>query len=554
MGDSVLAVIPARGGSKGIPRKNARPLAGKPLVVHAIELARSSVMVDRTVLTTDDDEIARIGDHFGVDEVVNRPDDLAADEVPLAPVITHAFEQHGGDADYVLCLQPTAPVLSLASLEAGIERGVANRADSVVYVTDATEHYWRERDGAMELLSDARANRQQMDPIYEEIGVFLTRADVVRTDRRIGDDPTFQVVPDREGVDVDTYGDWLLAENYLNRKLICYRVTGNRETGIGHITRGITIAKHCFEHDVQFAATPADDLAIDLLERGNFAYETYDDDDGFEDLVEELGANIVVNDVLNTQAEPIRRLKARGLRVVNVEDLGPGAAVADATINALYEHSRPGDNQYFGTEYICLRDEFRYVEPKTGVESVDRIMVSFGGVDENDLTRRSAEAVRTVVEDSGIDSLTLDVVLGLGYERQADLEALLDSFPTSIETEVHQDVDHIAAHMRAADLLITSNGRTVYEAASLNLPMISISQNERESRHLFSHISQGVNNLGMAATIEDGALSTAIREYIDDADLRASMVAALAEEDLRGGVDRVLAIIVDGGGCSNADR
>ena len=123
--NKILVVIPARGGSKGIPRKNIRLLDGKPLIAYSIEIAKASAYVDDIVVTTDDSEIALLSEKFGA-SVIRRSEELARDDIPLDPVIHDAvirkeklaFDEY----DIVITLQPTSPLLKTSTLDGAIEK------------------------------------------------------------------------------------------------------------------------------------------------------------------------------------------------------------------------------------------------------------------------------------------------------------------------------------------------------------------------------------------------------------------------------------------------
>jgi CMP-N-acetylneuraminic acid synthetase len=540
MGEKVLSVIPARKGSKGIPRKNVRELGDRPLVGHAIETCRDSELVDTVVVTTDSQEIAQIGRRFDADVVIDRPKRLATDEVPLAPVIEHAFAEVDGEFDYVLCLQPTVPLIQPSSVDGGIRAGIEETADSVVFVADSTHHYWKQTDDGFKPVSSDRKNRQLMEPIYGEIGVFLSHRDLVTNGKRIGGNMAFHTVDQWEGIDIDTYADWQTAESYLGRKQLVYRVTGNDQNGTGHIHRGITLADHLFEHDLTFAVEPSDDIAIDILEESNYDYQVFDDNAAFVEFIEETSPFVVVNDILDTTADYVTALRAAGSRVVNFEDLGDGTDHADAVINGLYEHSNPPENHYYGFEYFCLRGEFRYATRKSEIPSVDRIMISFGGVDENNLTARTLQALSELD-----DELYVDVVLGLGYANPERLDPVVDALPDNLQVEVNQQVQSMAQRMEQADLLITSNGRTLYEAGSLNLPVLSIAQNAREQKHPYAFVSRGVLSLGQAAYVTEEMIQSAVSDYITGGTKRETMRTALADHDIANGIERIKRIVFD---------
>ena len=180
---SVLAVIPARAGSKGLPGKNLRQLAGMSLLEHAIRFAQACDSVGRIVVTTDSEEIAAVARAAGADVPFMRPSELAADEAPMWPVLTHALDQVdplGEEWDYLLLCDPTAPIRSPADAEAALERLRADpAADGVVSVAEPSFNVvWQsviEDDGYMAHLvgEGARVTRRQdAPPVYYIDGSF----------------------------------------------------------------------------------------------------------------------------------------------------------------------------------------------------------------------------------------------------------------------------------------------------------------------------------------------------------------------------------------------
>ncbi len=142
----ILAIIPARGGSKGIPRKNITPLAGRPLIAYTFEAARSSKLINRIILSTDDDEIAEVGRRNGIEVPFIRPRELAEDNTPTLPVIKHAVEflesKQNYTADIIVILQPTTPLRKSYHIDEALTLLINNPdADSVVSVTEVPHHY-----------------------------------------------------------------------------------------------------------------------------------------------------------------------------------------------------------------------------------------------------------------------------------------------------------------------------------------------------------------------------------------------------------------------------
>jgi CMP-N-acetylneuraminic acid synthetase len=222
----VLGLIPARGGSKGIPRKNIRPLCGKPLLQYTADAALASRRLTRVALTTDDDEIARIGEACGLDVPFRRPADLADDATPMLPVVQHAlrwFEQHGARFDAVCLLQPTNPLRRTADIDRCIERLDESGADAVITmlrVPDEFNPHWvffEAPDGTLRLSTGERtpiARRQDLPPaLHREGSVYVTRTRVVLEDDSLYGTRTIpHVMSAADSVNIDDPEDWARAE------------------------------------------------------------------------------------------------------------------------------------------------------------------------------------------------------------------------------------------------------------------------------------------------------------------------------------------------------
>jgi CMP-N,N'-diacetyllegionaminic acid synthase len=190
----LLALIPARGGSKGISRKNARPFRGKPLVVWAAEAALASGVCDRIVVSTDDDEIEALALAAGAD-VVRRPPEVAADEVSTAEVARHALDVLRERPDHVLVLEPTSPARSSEHVREAAALLMCDQAESIASVSEVPHHYVPSKalqlgeDGAVvgvDGTSVARMThrRQDLETVYAFNGiVFGCRGELLRPDR-----------------------------------------------------------------------------------------------------------------------------------------------------------------------------------------------------------------------------------------------------------------------------------------------------------------------------------------------------------------------------------
>ena len=542
-----VAIIPARGGSKGIPRKNIRLLAGKPLIGYTIETALKSEHIDDVIVTTDDEEIAEISRLFGA-RIIMRPKELAEDQVPLDPVIYHALssiEEHNHqEIEFVITIQPTSPLLSTKTLDTMIDLMYHGRYDTIISVKAEPHLFWMKNSDQFVPLYKERKNRQYLDPIYRETGaVVISKRRVVSQKSRIGTDFTIFEVPQNEAIDIDTYQDWETAENLLRRKNIVFRVDGDYDIGLGHIYRTLTLANRLvFHHNIFFVMDSARELGIQKVQEYHYPIKTFSNIDEMATVLDEIKPDIIINDVLDTSQKYIKSLQSKGYFVVNFEDLGEGAEYANIVINALYENSYPPKNHYYGYKYECLRDEFYIFPAKKPEPDVKTILITFGGTDPNDLTSRTLNAL----EKLDLRMIAINVILGKGYRPKKKLHEYISLLQEKgFQIDVKENVRLMAKEMSEADLVITSNGRTIYEVASIGTPCISISQNEREARHLFVHNTHGPLYLGIAYTISADDIASAIKRLIDDYPLRKEMNEKLLRFDLKGNIDRVLNLILN---------
>lgn len=223
----ILGVIPARGGSKGVPRKNVRVLCGKPLIAYTIEVALAAQhLFHRVIVSTDDQETAEIARHYGADVPFLRPPELAADDVPTVPVLRHAVTfvetQDNLRFDWICLLQPTEPLRTVQDLEQGIGLAAEGGCDSVISVTQvfATHPILMkkiERGALVPYCIEEKEGTRRQDyspPAYMRNGaIYLTRRDVLMDQQSIwGDVIKPYVMPWERSVSVDAELDLRILE------------------------------------------------------------------------------------------------------------------------------------------------------------------------------------------------------------------------------------------------------------------------------------------------------------------------------------------------------
>ena len=212
---TLLALIPARGGSKGIPRKNIHSFCGKPLLQWSIDAALEAACVDQVVVSTDDPEIAEVAKAGGAEVPFRRPAELSTDTAPgIAPVM-HALEQLP-QVNVVLLLQPTSPLRTPADIEAIVALRQQAGRESAVSLTPSAKHpawmYSLSDDQRLEplLQLDGVHCRQQLPPAYVLNGAlyFASRAFLLREHAFISPDTVGYVMPAERSVDIDSALDW----------------------------------------------------------------------------------------------------------------------------------------------------------------------------------------------------------------------------------------------------------------------------------------------------------------------------------------------------------
>ena len=227
----VLAIVPARGGSKGVPRKNVRPLAGHSLLKYVHDAAAAAARVDRTILSTDDEEIAAEGRRVGLEVPFSRPPALARDDTPMIDVIRHALkwaEEQGVPPQLVVLLQPTSPLRRGKHNDDAVSLLESSGADSVVTVVEVPKHLspdyvMRVEDGVLRpfLPEGARITRRQdVRPAYFRDGtVYAFRRDTVERFGTIyGDRCLPLLIEARESLSIDSPEDWADAERILEAR------------------------------------------------------------------------------------------------------------------------------------------------------------------------------------------------------------------------------------------------------------------------------------------------------------------------------------------------
>ncbi len=534
---NVLIIIPARGGSKGIPRKNLRPLAGKPLLHYSIQTSLASAYQPDVYVTSEDDEVLFMAKKLGA-KTYERPPELSGDDITLDPVIYDAYRGiraiEGKDYDLIVTLQPTSPLLKTITLDEALDQMARKPSiDTMIAAVDDTHLTWGEKNGEFIPNYQERLNRQYLPKTYKETGGFLiTRKSIISEHNRIGKNTQLAILTRKEGIDIDTFEDFNLCEFYLKRKTILFVVAGYPAIGLGHIYNTLILAHEITNHRLIFLVDENSRLGLEKIRSNNYEVHMQESPDILDDIMK-FKPYLVINDRLDTTTAYMNTLRSRKIRTLNIEDLGEGAMLADVVVNAIYPEKKAAPNHYYGPDYFCAREEFFLTPVKPVREKVGNILITFGGVDPANLTLKTLEAIYDHCIAAGI---SIHVVTGLGYENAASLEAFKG-------IELHRNIINISELMSQADMAFTSAGRTTYELALLGIPSIILCQNAREQTHFFADERHGFINLGLGEQVATDLILDQFRQLLNDHDRRRGMQEKMLKNDIREGKRRVVKLI-----------
>jgi CMP-N-acetylneuraminic acid synthetase len=222
-------VIPARGGSKGVPRKNIKLLAGKPLLQYTVEVALSAPALSKVVLNTDDEEIAAVGRELGLEVPFMRPAELALDNTPTLPVLQHTlqwFAERGETYDALCLLQPTSPLRTKEDIEECVKLMLRDDLDAVLSVLPVPHEYnphwvyFLNEEGLLQLSTGEKQpipRRQSLPAAYHREGaIYLTRSKVILEQNSLyGDKVGGYVMKNPVSINIDTMKDWEEAEKIM---------------------------------------------------------------------------------------------------------------------------------------------------------------------------------------------------------------------------------------------------------------------------------------------------------------------------------------------------
>lgn len=520
MYSDLLVAIPAPMHGATMPRVALRSLAGRPLLRRAIDTAAALVeRRDQIVVLVDDDEVALFAERQGC-RVADLPG-YHGPEVSLADRIRGIaidVEAHRGQPfKAVMLLRPDAPLVRLLDLTLAVDEVLINGSASVV----------SERIDASLLRAATCA-----------VSFLVSSRATVAAGHLAAPGAVVAVIPAERTRKVQTPHDWWICERMLQRKRVVFVVIGYPAVGLGHVSRAVSIAHELIHHDVLFICPNGSELAAEQLAAQGLPVQMQGPP-GLAQAVTALEPDVVINDILSTEAEYVERLKAAGAAVVNFEDLGTGAAAADLVVNAIFMETDVPANHRNGPAYFVIRDEFLTAPERTPRPEVVEVLVTFGGTDAVDSSSRIARLLLPIATERGIH---FTFVTGPGYAHLDSLKQLLAGVPPTVAT-LATGTKRISEYMSRADIAFSSAGRTVFELAAMGVPAVIIAANDREETHTFACPDNGFTSLGRADVVSDSAIIDAFFQLVDSGEMRSELRNRMRKWDFTKGRERLLACL-----------
>lgn len=531
-GHAAWAIIPARGGSVGVPRKNVRILAGKPLIQHVIDTTLEVLPSERVIVVTDDEEIASVARAAGASVVLERmatpPDETLDTKIARNLPVLRERGALGGDP--VLTIQPTSPLLRADTIRAAIRAFHDDHVRSVLTVARDQHLRWRD-DGAGRIVPSfaERVNRQELPLEYRETGgVIATRLDDIEArGTRVIEPVRVIELGDDEAIDIDGFADLLAAAHLLSRLRVAIRVDASRDLGMGHVYRMLALAAELARHDLTIYVSADADLGRRFFARSPYRVEAVASEAEFVAAIAAREPDLVVLDLLDTAAATIDRIRtaAPAAKVVTFEDRGSGAERADLLVAEFIDNPNvPPERTLAGIDHALLAPGFEHVagpaDRAAGAPArvtVEDVLILFGGTDPSGLADR---ALRSLARVGFAGRVTVARGLGASEIRP------VDSAPYTLE--VLQNVTNMPALMARSDLAYTSAGRTVIELLSSGTPAVCLAQNAKELTHTHATAENGVLALGLGSEVSDAALDAATRKMLTDGEFRRESAARAA--------------------------
>lgn len=532
-------IIPAVKKNAVIPDQLVKKLAGETLIGRAIATARMLTGGADIYVLTDSQEIALICERAGVQYRLNSR--LKFRSLNIVAEMREILSELAEEYEHCLIVRASCPLITAADVEDAWTRYLESGCDSLVTVKSVQQRVWSVQGRNLARLLDEELGEREV--VVESRALIILRSAALQQALAAGHSaPMDNVVPyflNDRAIEIQSYQDWWICEHLLRRRHIVFVVAGWPAIGMGHIYRALMLAHDIMDHKISFVCTRESELAVESIARRDYHSTTQGDEDLAETVLK-LKPDLVINDILNTDAEYMGALKAAGVRCINFEDEGEGSGLADLVINAVYDASCTTPTCLCGPDWFCLRDEFLHAARNVFRPEVKTLLITFGGTDQCDCTRRVLDIVEPICRERGI---AIRVVAGPGYVHRYGMEAHIRELGNPDITFTWA-TNVMSRMMEGADLCLCAAGRTTYELAHMRVPAMVLATHERETRHAFARPCNGFVFLGLMDKVQDQRIRRTFLAMLGEGN-RRRFHARMNALDFTGNKARVLSLMMD---------
>ncbi len=530
-------ILPAIKKNAVIPDQLVKKLAGVTLIDRGIATARAVVPREDVYVLTDSQEISLISERAGVQYRRNQA--LRFRTLNIVSEMREILLELAQRYEHCLILRASCPLITWVDVEDAWHRYLRAGCDSLVTVKSVQQRVWSVQGQNIARLLDDEAGEREV--VVESRALIILRSKPLLAALSSGRALRMRnVIPyflNDRAIEIQSYQDWWICEHLLRRRHIVFVVAGWPAIGMGHIYRALMLAHEIVDHKITFVCTRESELAVESIARKDYR-SVRQGEEALEETVLAQRPDLVVNDILNTDAAYVSALRDAGVPCVNFEDEGEGAPLADLVINALYDESATTSRCFCGPSWFCLRDEFVTAARNVWRPEVRTLLITFGGTDQRDCSRRVLDIVEPVCRERDI---AIRIVAGPGYVHRREMaERVAELNNPKIEFAWATNV--MSRMMEGADLCLCSAGRTTYELAHMRVPALILATHEREARHTFARPAHGFIFLGLMDSVSDASIRRAFLAMLDT-DLRRRFYDRMARLDFTGNKDKVIELL-----------
>jgi len=507
MNKKLLILIMARKGSDDvISRQNLRLVNNKPLLYYIVKTALKFKKAD-VLVSTDSEEIRELSLLYGA-KYIQRPKSLTKNSTSIKQICLDTLEKlEKENIDYEKCLvlHPKIPLIKISTINTFFKNLKKNEPTifGISSVVDSKLGY--EVENSKNLL--------KLNPSKKSLGI-LNRIVAFNTKQFIKNNGNF-VSPfyglklsNDETPSLNSYHDFGTFEQILNRKKILVRIDSTVKIGMGHIFNMLTILNHFRNDEIMILMHKKRNLGHTQFKKNLYNCSFFTSDDEFNKILTKFKPDIIFNDILNTTNSYMKKLHNHSKMIVNFEDQGEGRKLANLVFNPIFEKQKSLSHEFYGSKYACVRDEFRIWKNEILSKNVQKILISFGGTDQNNITEKTI----SIIEKNNIKNVEFILLLGFGYSHKKMIKQKIKNLQKNNFNIILVDgSDFMAKYTRDIDFAIVSNGRTVFELASMNIPILAISVNSREQNHNFVK----EQNVGIKIDYEESSYEKSLKNSFE---------------------------------------